>query len=125
MDRTKTINLCLSISMLLLLAMAVLPLLQIQWPFAAYVYGVGAIGTLVCQLMDRYTGDNYALKRLYKLNVVSALCYVVSAALMIYSRYVVGADFKTDWLAFLTAGAVLQVYTSFRIGHELKKDAKK
>ena len=30
--------------------------------------------------------------------------------------------YRSDWLAFLMAGAVLQIYTSFMIPYQMKKD---
>ena len=43
------------------------------------------------------------------------MCYVVAAGLMFYQPS------ARDWLAFLTVGAVLQVYSTFMIMHEEKK----
>lgn len=122
--REQIINTCLSISMLLLLAMAMLPLLKITWAPAPYVYAVGAVGAFVSKLFEKYKGSDPGLKRLYKLGKVSVSCYLMSAILMIYGLYY-DPTVAVDWLAFLTAGATLQVYVSFRIAHIEKKEMKK
>lgn len=109
----------LSLGMIILLAMAVLPLVEINEPWLRYVYACGAALTLIARMMDRYNGKNIGIRRLYRIQSVSALCYCISAALLFF------AESEQDWLAFLTSGAVLQIYTSFRIQHEESKEASK
>lgn len=124
--KTQILNLCLSISMLLLLAVAILPIfsptlmIEHQWPM--YLFGLGAVGAFTCRMLEKYKGDNKGLTRLYKLGKVSGLCYVMAAFCMIYG-YFFDPMIAVDWLAFLTAGAALQVYVSFRIDHIEKKES--
>ena len=86
--RNQILGILLSVSLLLILVAAVFPIMQVRWVGSKYLFAVGAAGAL---------------------EVVSALCYCLSAFFMFY------ADTVSDWLAFLTAGAVLQLYTSFML----------
>ena len=51
---------------------------------------------------------------------MSALLYCVSAYLLFNYGNEWGG---TDWIAFLLAGALVQIYASYMIGREEKKDA--
>ncbi|MEG0252459.1 MAG: hypothetical protein RSA66_02010 [Muribaculaceae bacterium] len=115
--KERILNIIHIIAMLIIACAAILPLLQIQWPPLRYVFAVGAIGTLVVRMMMRYKGDNIRLKRLNRMEMVSSLCYMLSAFFMFYP-----GSKLTDWLAFLTAGAVLQVYSSFMISRVESKE---
>ena len=110
----------LAIGMLAMFVTAVLPLADVYWEYSKYVFGLGAALVFMVRLVERYDGDNLRIKRLYRMQRISALLYCVSAFLLIYP------GFNTrDWLAFLLAGAVLQIYAMFTIDHELKKERKK
>lgn len=120
MEKNKRISsILLSLGMIILLVVAVLPLVGVMASWLKYVYAGGASLTLIARILDRYNGKNIGIRRLYRIQTVSAICYCVSAALLFYS----GSE--KDWLAFLTSGAVLQIYTSFRIQHEEAKEADK
>lgn len=122
-NKQKTINFLLATGMILLLVTAVMPLIGMIFPWVKYVYAAGAVMTLAARIMERYRGNNLTLRRLYRIQTASALCYCASAAVLCISlgNYVS----EKDWLAFLTAGAVLQIYSSLRIQSEEKKDAEK
>lgn len=113
----------LAVGMTLLLATAIMPLAGFSFSWAKYVYACGAILTLAARFFDRYSGTNLALKRLYRIQFVSSLCYCISAATLCiqFGDLVSGKD----WLAFLMAGAVLQIYSSWRIQSEENKETKK
>lgn len=109
----------LSLGMIILLLSAMAPIFGFNYPWIKYVYSVGAAFTLIARLFDKYNGDNITIKRLYRIQLVSALCFCFSAGLLFYSTT------EKDWLSFLMSGAVLQIYTIFRIQSEEKKEAKK
>ena len=67
-----------------------------------------------------YEGKNFRVKRLHGLERMSALLYCVSAYLLFNYGNEWGG---TDWIAFLLAGALVQIYASYMIGREEKKDA--
>ena len=114
-NNPKLIDYCLSISLLAILVAAALPLLMVKWPYTPYLFAVGAAGALVARIFETYKGESLRIRRLYRMGKVSAMCYVVAAGLMFYQPS------ARDWLAFLTVGAVLQVYSTFMIMHEEKK----
>lgn len=78
--------------------------------------------TVVARLLYVYEGKNLRIKRLHGLERMSALLYCVSAYLLFDIGDQLGG---TDWIAFLLAGAIVQLYASFMIQREEKKDAKK
>ncbi|MBR5103008.1 MAG: hypothetical protein IK092_07780 [Muribaculaceae bacterium] len=110
----------LAIGMLTMLVTAVLPLFDVYWDYSKYAFGLGAALTFMVRLAEHYDGDNLRIRRLYRMQRISALLYCVSAFLLIYPGFQM-----RDWLAFLLAGAVLQTYAMFMIDHELKKEQKK
>lgn len=113
------INIALSVSLILIFVAALLPILRIHWVGTSYMYAVGAAGTIIARILDRYKGNSVRVRRLHRMEIVSALCYGVSAFLLFW------AETETDWLAFLTVGAVLQVYTSFMIPYAEKQEKQK
>lgn len=122
-NKQKIANLLLTIGMLILLVIAVLPLIGIMQPWFKYVYAIGAILTLIARVMERYQGKNITLRRLYRIQTVSTICYCTSAATLFFSMN--NFISEKDWLAFLTAGAVMQIYSSLRIQNEERKEAEK
>lgn len=123
--RTKILGIVLSVSMLMIMIPVLLNLLMFRYPWLNYVFTVGAIGTLVVRLLDKYQGDNMRIKRLYRISTVSAICYCLSAYLK-FSAELHFFPYATgyDWLGFLMAGAALQIYTAFVIGYVEKKELK-
>lgn len=127
-SKQQTSATLLALGMIMLLVTASLPLIGINTSWLKYIYATGAVFTLVARLLDRYNGKNITLKRLYRILIVSSICYCVSATVL-FSRI---ANFalsnyvqEKDWLAFLTAGVVLQLYATFRIESVEKKESKK
>lgn len=118
----KKLDLLLSLALLVLVVMAFLPMVNVLWSWRPYVYAVGAVLAAVVRVWQRfrYRKDrqmSLAVRRLHNIEFWSALCFLVSALFMIINPH------KTDWIAFLMAGAVIQIYTSFRLQYVLKKEA--
>jgi hypothetical protein len=103
------------------------------WSGAPYLFAVGAVAFVSMQLQQRYDGPNFTLRRLRRIMIVSDVLFLVSALLMFaqqgnplglshldYLQYV-----YNKWVVTLLIAAVLQLYTSHRIGHEVEKEAKK
>lgn len=107
------------LGLLIVTAMALLPLLNINGPWMRWLFAAGALMVLVVRVLERYDGDNLRIKRLYRINIVSALLFCASAAMTFYSRG------TTDWIAFLMAGAALQLYSSLALEHEQRRIARK
>ena len=103
--------------MLILLITAVMPLFNIHNQWLPFVFLFGATLTLAARLVERYHGKNTRIRRLFVLAKISAVLFCISAALMFHP--VSGAN---DWIAFLLAGAVVQIYVSFVLDRELRKE---
>lgn len=117
----KLQNICLAVGMVMLLVAAAFPLFGIwkeEMLLMRYVYAAGAALTLVVRATQVYEGSNFRVKRLYALQRMSALLYCVSAFLLFQFGDKWGGS---DWIAFLLAGAIVQIYTSFMIEREEKK----
>jgi len=103
------------------------------WLLAPYVYAVGALGFTSMQMLQRYDGPSFVVRRLRRIMLLSDVLFLVSAILMFagqgnplhldaltYVKYV-----HNNWVVTLLIAAILQLYTSHRIGQELEKEAKK
>lgn len=116
---------------LLMVAGAGLSLFQQE--MAPYVFFVGAMAFASMQMLQRYEGCNFVVRRLRRIMLLSDVLFLVSGVLMFASRdnvfglsqiaYVQYVHQK--WVGVLLIAAILQLYTTHRIDHELSKEAKK
>ena len=115
----------LALGMVMLVVSAAFPLLGV-WPegmlLMRYIFAAGAATVLAVRITEVYEGKNLRVKRLHSLERVSAFLYCVSTFLLFFYGNRLGGG---DWIAFLLAGAIMQIYTSFMIQHEEEKDAKR
>ena len=101
--------------------------------WAPYVYAPGALLFVAMQLRQRYEGNDFVIRRLRRIMILSDVLFLLAALLMFantsnflgiqylsYVKYV-----HNNWIVVLLVAAVLQLYASHRIAHELEKDAKK
>ncbi len=110
-------NILLTAGLLLMLAVVVTRLLNYYWEYDKWLFAFGAALTLAERFSERYSGNNLRIGRLYRMGKISAILYCVAA------YFIVSPTGKLrDCLAFLTAGAVLQLYTSFVYDREKKKE---
>ncbi len=122
--KESTLNWLLLLALLMLIVPAFLPLVSIQSEWAIYVYVAGAVLSVVVRLLQRflYRKDksiSTSVRRLLHIEFWSAMCYLVSAYFMVSDPYSYG-----NWIAFLMAGAVLQIYTGQMIAWRQKKERK-
>ena len=116
---------------LLMLAGPVLSILK--WMYFPYIYAIGAIGYVSMQMLQRYEGSNLTIRRLRRIMLLSDILLLFVAVLMFASQgNALGLDWiyylnyvHNNWIVVLLIAAALQLYTSFRIGSELEKEAKK
>ena len=105
----------------------------LQWVLAPYIYAVGAVGFATMQMMQVYEGNNVTICRLRRIMLLSDLLFLVTAVLMFASQ---GNPFGISqityvqyvynkWVGTLLLAAILQLYVTHRIDHELAKEAKK
>lgn len=123
-------NLLMTVAMLLLLVSAAIPIFatglsRITFEVLCWTYAFGAVMALAVRMSERYEGPSLRLKRLGRMAKVSALLYCVSAFFVVWPL-ISNDDLQNrrDWIAFLLAGAVMQIYVVFAQEHEQRKLAK-
>lgn len=82
------------------------------------VYSIGAVAVLAGRLMTPYKGTAIRVKRLTRLQVWSALFFIVAAGMLWYSRT------TQDWMAFTLAGALVQCYVSIALPYAARRDSR-
>ena len=105
----------------------------LMWDGAPYIYSVGALGFASMQMLQRYEGSNFVIRRLRRIQLVSDVLFLVSGLLMIANKgNFLGLSYMTyieyvynKWVITLLVAAILQLYSTHRLGHELEKEAKK
>ena len=105
----------------------------LAWKAAPYVFAVGAIAFVSMQFLQRYEGANMVIRRLRRIQLFSDVFFLLSAALMIANTSnFLGLDYFTyieyvynKWVITLLIAAILQLYSTHRISHELEKEAQK
>ena len=117
------LNILLSVGMVILLLSAFLPLVDVKTPWLRYIFTFAAMLIVVVRVFQRAARRKQTfslrVRRLFTMEFWSAMWYVVSALFLLSDPY------HSTWLGFLTAGAVVQVYASFMIDYQLRKEAKK
>ena len=126
LSKTETILLLLG-GLLMVVGAGASMFLQ-SW--ASYVFAPGALLFVAMQLRQRYEGNNFTIRRLRHIMIVSDVLFLVAALLMFanqsnflrldylsYIKYV-----HNNWIVVLLVAAILQLYSSHRIANELEKD---
>ena len=101
-----------------------------MWRWAPYLFAVGALGFASMQMLQRYEGKNVTIRRLRRMMLISDVLFLLAALLMFASQgNVFGLSHITyvqyiynKWVVVLLIAAILQLYSSHRIGHELQKE---
>ena len=101
--------------------------------WAPYVFAPGVLMFVAIQMRQTYYGDNFVIRRLRRMMLVSDVLFLLAALLMFASRgNFFGVDYllyikyvHNNWIVVLLVAAILQLYTSHRIANELEKEAKK
>lgn len=100
---------------------------------APYVYAVGVLAFVAIQVQQRYEGRDFTIQRLRRIMLMSDVLLIAVAALM-FADYgnPFGLEHLTwlnyvhnNWVVLLLIAALIQLYTTFRIDSELRKEAKK
>lgn len=98
---------------------------------AVFVFAPGVVMFVSMQMLQRYDGENLNIRRLRRFMLFSDVLFLLSALLMYAST---GNPFQFDqityvqyignnWVVALLIAALLQLYTTFRIGKELEKES--
>ena len=104
-----------------------------RWSYFPFVYAMGAVGYASMQLLQRYEGRNFVIRRLRRVMILSDVLLLFTGVLMFASqdnalgldRYVYLQYVNNNWVVILLVAAILQLYTTYRISSELEKEAKK
>ncbi len=107
---------------LLVVAGAMLYLVPSLQNYAPWVFTLGAIAFSFMQIMDGYEGSNIVIRRLRRQQVTGAIVLVATGFVMYMNIHNISPFRGTEWMIFLMVAAVLELYTSFRIPAELKKE---
>lgn len=83
--------------------------------YTRYIFAAGAAGMAVARLSQHYKGNNLRIKRLMRLQKI-APALIVAASYFMFKPH-------NQWVPLLLAAAFLELYTSFMIGHEEKKNS--
>ncbi len=114
-------NILIIIGLILMIVTAVTPLLPnhgFNFELIRWIYTAGAFVVLVGRLVGFYKGPSLRIKRLYGILIFSALLFCASASMMFIFQG------TSNWLAFLMAGVIVQLYASWMIDREAKKAEK-
>ncbi len=94
-------------------------------PVAATVlYTAGALMFCPLQMMQRYEGSNFILRRLRRQQLLGLLAFLCTACCMIMQVGRFGFAHRNEWVVCLAVGCVLELYTAFRIPAELEKEGR-
>lgn len=100
--------------------------LYIFWPTVAFVlFALGAVGFACVQMLQRYDGRNFVIRRLRRQQLLGAVALLVAACLMAMQTFRFGFALRNEWVVALTVACVLELYTAFRLPAELEKEPKK
>lgn len=88
-----------------------------KWVWAPYVYILGSFMYGAMQMLDRYTGSNFILRRLRRQQLLGAVALMLAGVLMLACKH-------NEWILCLLVGCLLQLYTAFRIPQEYEKENK-
>ena len=81
---------------------------------ASYIYTVGAALFAVMQFIGRVRGGNFAVRRLVTMQTIGSFALVAAGVLMFTHH-------RNEWMVAMTIGALLELYTAFRIPSEMEK----
>ncbi len=107
---------------LLLVVGAVIYLVPALTLYAPWVFTLGAVCFASMQLLARYDGQNYVIRRLRRQQIIGALLLVVTGFVMYMNIHNIRPFRGTEWLMFFMIAVVFQVYAAFRIPAELEKE---
>jgi len=90
--------------------------------FGMYAYGIGVLMFTLMQVQAEYLGRDITLLRLRRQQLLACCCFVLALVMMSMQLLQWGPFRRQEWVVALAVGCVLELYTSFRIPQELKKE---
>lgn len=92
---------------------------------ATVLYTVGVLVFCPLQMMQRYEGKNFILRRLRRQQLLGLVAFLCAACCMVMQVGRFGFTHRNEWVVFLAVGCVLELYTAFRIPAELEKEERR
>lgn len=90
-------------------------LMKMFLPFyASYVYIAGALLFAVMQFMGRCRSHDFVVRRLVFQQQIGGICLVAAGVLMF-------THVHNEWIVAMFVGALLELYTAYRIPQEIDK----
>lgn len=86
------------------------------------LYTVGALLFCPLQMLQRYEGPNFTLRRLRRQQLLGLIAFLCGACCMVMQVGRFGFARRNEWVVCVVIGCVLELYTAFRIPAELKKE---
>lgn len=94
-------------------------------PVAAAVFFIsGSLIFCPLQMMQRYEGRSFTIRRLRRQQLLGLIAFLCAACCMAMQTFRFGFARRNEWVVCLAIGCVLELYTAFRIPAELKKEDK-
>ena len=87
-----------------------------------YIYSIGVLFYALMRLKTEYMGRNVVLTRLRRQQLMASACFVLTMVLMSMQDLRYGLLRHNEWVVSLTIACILELYTSWRIPQELKKE---
>lgn len=119
---TKTQDAILKIGGILLIAGAAL---YMFFPLAAFcIFAAGVLAFGCMQMLQAYNGNNFIIRRLRRQQLLGVIALLLAACCMCMQTFHFGFAIRNEWVVCLTIGAILELWTAFRIPLELEKERK-
>lgn len=106
----------------LLLIGAMLPMIGDLSLVVPCIYSVGTLMFVSMQYLQMYNGKNITLVRLRRQQILGCVMLLITGGLMFFSYFNFGPLRNGEWMISLSIGALLEVYTAFRIPMEMEKE---
>ena len=101
--------------------------------YTSWLFLLGTVAFSVMQSMQLYEGSSQVVPRLKRIQAVADIFFVLSGISMVDTVYAFARNwfsnyetyityFYNKWVVFLLVAALIELYTTHRISHELKKE---
>ncbi|MBQ8051066.1 MAG: hypothetical protein IJ197_05765 [Bacteroidaceae bacterium] len=122
-ELTKGENLVFRSGALLMVAGAALFLAD-KW-VANVLFGIGVLLFVAMQLRTTYDGRDFTIARLRRQQLLGAVALVLAAVAMTSQNLGHNLVRYNEWVVCLLIGAIVELYTTFRLASELEKENKR
>lgn len=113
-------NLCFRIGAVLMLIGAAMYILSPM--MALCIHGIGTLLFTLMQVRAEYLGRDITIMRLRRQQLLGCCCFILALVMMSMQLHKWGPCRRQEWVIALSIGCILELYTSFRIPQELKKE---